>query len=240
METLHYKLQQFDPGIVWLNEKNTVIALNAVAQDILGNLKNNPLGENIINFHPQKSRNKIKMLLEESQCPFSSPPPISMMINAIERLLMIKVSKMFSADSSVGTCMVFYDLTDVSSGAQRSENQDQPKLAIKKLPVYKNNKIILVDLDSVIYIKAEGHYCSLHTEDNEYLCNLSISDLSQSLYQDEFKRVHRSFMVNLKEVEEIERKEKELLLKVNCLNQSIPVSRNYQSMVKDYFNLSRM
>lgn len=239
METLHYKLQQFDPGIVWLNEKNTVIALNSVAQEILGNLKNNPLGENIINFHPPKSRNKIEMLLEKSQCPFSSPPPISMMINAIERLLMIKVSKMFSADSSVGTCMVFYDLTDVSSGRDKTE-QPQAKLAIKKLPVYKNNKIIVVDLDNVIYIKAEGHYCSLHTEDNEYLCNLSISDLSQSLFQDEFKRVHRSFMVNLKEVEEIERKEKELLLKVNSLEQSIPVSRNYQSMVKDYFNLSRM
>jgi hypothetical protein len=239
LETLHYKLQQFDPGIVWLDSNNIVTAVNGVAQDILGNLKNNPLGENIVQFHPEKSRSKIEMLLHKSQCPMSSPPPITMMINAIERLLMIKVSKMFGSNGEMGTCMVFYDFTGISSGGS-VDLEENKKLAIKKLPVYKNNKIILVDLEKVIYIKAEGHYCSLFTEDNEYLCNLSISDLSTSLFLDDFKRVHRSYIVNLKEVGEIEKKEKDLSLKVNHHEQAIPVSRNYQSMVKEYFNLGRV
>jgi len=239
LETLHYKLQQFDPGIVWLDNNNIVVALNGVAQKVLGDLDKNPLGEHIVKFHPEKSRDKIEMLLHKSQCPISSPPPISMMINTIERLLMIKVSKMHGIDGGVGTCMVFYDFTGISSN-QNSDAEPQKKLEIKKLPVYKNNKIILVDLEKVIYIKAEGHYCSLYTEDNEYLCNLSISDLSNSLFLDDFKRVHRSFIVNLKEVGEIEKKEKDLSLKVNHREDAIPVSRNYQAMVKEYFNLGRM
>lgn len=239
METLQYKLQQFDPGVVWLDRNNIVTGLNSVAMDVLGQLKEHPIGINIIKFHPEKSQEKVEMLLRESQCPMDSPPPVSMMINAIDRLLMIKVSKMYGADGILGTCMIFYDLTDVASGVESDPPLSGESLSLKKLPVYKNNRIILVDLEKVIYIKAEGHYCSLHTVDNEYLCNLSLSDLETTLFMDSFKRVHRSFIVNLKEVYEIEKKDKDFLLKVVAKESAtIPVGRNNHSLVKQYFNLN--
>lgn len=237
METLHYKLQQFEPGVIWLDKKNVVTALNAVAMDTLGDLKGIPLGKEIIKFHPEKSQNKVEMLLKESQCPMDTPPPVSMMINAIDRLLMIKVSKMYDHDASVGTCMVFYDLTDVATDITENTKSPNESLLIKKVPVYKNNRILLIDLEEVIYIKAEGHYCSLHTVDNEYLCNFSLSDLEGSLFIDSFKRVHRSFIVDLEKVFEILRKDKGLFLKVKQ-ETSIPVGGNYHAAIKQAFNLS--
>lgn len=238
METLQYKLQQFNPGIVWLDSHNTVVALNSVAIDVLGSLKESALGENILNFHPEKSHEKIKLLLKESQCPMDSPPPVSMMINAIDRLLMIKVSKMFGENETLGTCMIFYDLTDVASGVDEQTNVKKP-LTIRKIPVYKNNRILLIDLESIIYLKAEGHYCSLFTVDNEYMCNLSMSDLENTLSINSFIRVHRSFIVNLDEVYEIERKNKDILLKVQTSKPiAIPVGRSQQVHVKQHLNLS--
>ena len=38
-----------------------------------------------------------------------------MMINIPDKVLMIKASKMVGADGIIGTCMVFYDLTDVTT-----------------------------------------------------------------------------------------------------------------------------
>ena len=239
METLLYKLQQFDPGVVWLDKNNTVTALNSVALHVLGGLKDSPLGQDIIKFHPEKSREKIQMLLKESQCPMDSPPPISMMINAIERLLMIKVSKMHGQEGAIGTCMIFYDLTDVASGTIADNRESPGSLSIKKIPVYKNNRILLVDLKDVICIKAEGHYCALHTIDNEYLCNLSLSDLTKTLSIKSFYRVHRSYIINLEEVNEIERNDKNLLLKAGENSALvIPVSKNNQPFIKQYFNIS--
>tara|TARA_R110002111_G_scaffold167357_1_gene233299 strand:+ start:98 stop:817 length:720 start_codon:yes stop_codon:yes gene_type:complete len=239
METLQYKLQQFDPGIVWLDHNNKVTALNSVAMNVLGSLKELALGENILNFHPEKSHEKIKMLLKESQCPMDSPPPVSMMINTIDRLLMIKVSKMYSENATLGTCMIFYDLTNVASGVIDGQQNINKPLTIRKIPVYKNNRILLIDLESIIYLKAEGHYCSLYTVDNEYMCNLSMSDLESTLSIDSFVRVHRSFIVNLDEVYEIERKNKDILLKVHTNKPvAIPVGRNQQMQVKQHLNLS--
>ncbi|MBO1256160.1 LytTR family transcriptional regulator [Alteromonas sp. 5E99-2] len=238
METLQYKLQQFDPGIVWLDYNNQISALNSVAMDVLGNLRELALGENILNFHPEKSHEKIKLLLKESRCPMDSPAPVSMMVNAIDRLLMIKVSKMYGEKEVVGTCMIFYDLTDIASGVNSDSLSGNKPLKIRKIPVYKNNRILLIDLKSIVFIKAEGHYCSLYTIDNEYMCNLSMSDLEGTLDIDSFTRVHRSFIVNLDEVNEIERKNKDILLKVKTNKElTIPVGRNQQALVKQYLNL---
>lgn len=239
METLQYKLQQFDPGIVWLDKKNIVTAINPVAMEVLGSLKSTSLGKEIIQFHPLKSREKIKMLLKESECPMDSPPPVTMMINAIDRLLMIKVSKMFGLDGVLGTCMVFYDLTNVAAGIAHDEKFQGSPLSLKKLPVYKNKRIILIDLDKIVYIKAEGHYSSLHTIDSDYLCNLSLADLEGTLGFDSFQRIHRSYIVNLDKVIEIEKQEKKLFLKMDITQKNIiPVSRNYQDYIKSFFNLS--
>ncbi|MGS2723085.1 LytR/AlgR family response regulator transcription factor [Porticoccus sp. GXU_MW_L64] len=242
METLQYKLQQFDPGIVWLDQNNTVTAMNSVAIDVLGGLKENPLGQNIITFHPPKSQDKVQMLLKESRCPMDSPPPVSMMINAIDRLLMIKVSKMYSDSESLGTCMIFYDLTNVASGTGAEPEpvpEDHKRLQIKKIPVYKNNRILLIDLNDVHYIKAEGHYCSLHTEEGEYLCNLSLADLGNTLFIESFKRVHRSYIVDLEKVTEIARKEKDFVLYLNGTKEvQIPVGRSHRDEVKNHFNLT--
>lgn len=213
--------------------------MNSVAMEVLGSLQDSPLGEEIIQFHPKKSRAKIRMLLDGSECPLDSPPPISMMINAIDRLLMIKVSKMLGEGGAMGTCMVFYDLTDLATDGNSSASVTGNRFAISKIPVYKNKRIILVDLKDVICIKAEGHYCSLYTEDNEYLCNLSLSDLESALSIASFARVHRSYIANLDKICEIERNDKKMVLKAGGDNEvSIPVSLNYQSVIKKYFSLS--
>ena len=197
METLEHQLQRFDPGIVWLDADNHIMGMNIVATRVLGVDAEAIIGQEILQFHPEKSRSKVKWLLDATACPAESPPPMTMMINIPDRVLLIKVSKVLAQDKSVGTCMVFFDLTEMTTTPRKSQvDSDKPRLLFK-LPVHKQKKVMLVDLKEVVHFKAEGHYTTVYTKTEEYLCNLSLSELEARLPSEKFVRVHRSHMINI-------------------------------------------
>lgn len=158
-------MEKFDPGVVWLDQDNHIYALNNVAIDVLGANAEEIIGKEILQFHPEKSRAKVQWLLESASCPVDSSPPMTMMINIPDRVLLIKVSKMLGKQTNegVGTCMVFYDLTDLTTTPHKNEREtDRPRLLFK-LPVYQQNRVMLVSLDEVVHFKADGHYTNVYT-----------------------------------------------------------------------------
>lgn len=238
METFQHQLQKFDPGIVWLDVNNRVIALNYVATQILGANAEDVIGQEILQFHPEKSRSKVKWLLESSICPADSPPPMTMMINIPDRVLLMKVSKMFGGDEGVGTCMTFYDLTKITTTPYKGSNSgEQPRLLLR-LPIYKDNKVILIDLNGVVHLKAEGHYTAVYTKKEQYLCNLSISALEGRLDKERFVRVHRSHMINVNFAKSFEKIDDQCTIIMDTpKNIAIPVGRTKVKMLKALLGL---
>lgn len=233
METIQHQLQKFDPGIVWLDSNNRVVAVNGVTMKVLGVNAGEVIGKNILQFHPEASRPKVQWLLESSACPVESPPPMAMMINIPDRVLLIKVSKMFGGGEGVGTCMVFFDLTDVTTTPrQGSDEQDKPRL-LYKIPVYKLNKVMLIDIDTVVHLKAEAHYTTVYTEREHYLCNLSLSDLEDRLTKEKFIRVHRSHVINITFASAFEKVNDKYVITMETPDEvAIPVSRSNVVMLK--------
>lgn len=236
LETLEHQLQRFDPGIVWLDANNHIMGMNTVATRILGVDAEAIIGQEILQFHPEKSRNKVKWLLEATACPADSPPPMTMMINIPDRVLLIKVSKVFAHDKGVGTCMVFFDLTEMTTTPHKSQvDSDKPRLLFK-LPVHKQKKVMLVDLEEVIHFKAEGHYTTVYTNTEEYLCNLSLSELEARLSPDKFVRVHRSHMINLHSAKSFAKEDDQCNI-IMMNNVMIPISRSKVKMLKTILGL---
>lgn len=240
-----YQLQKFDPGMVWLDENNVITAMNAVAMETLGDHRGKLVGQEVLQLHPEKSREKVNFLLTESNCPVSSPPPMTMMINIPERMLLIKVAKMVGAKGPLGACMVFYDITDmtsVPSDEQKVESiEEEPVFSrqLLKLPVYKNKQILLVDLQTVGCIQANGHYSTLHTSQEDYLCNLSLVDLDGRLDPENFIRVHRSYIVNLAFAKALNKQDDQWQLIMGCEQDvTVPISRNNVAKVKERLGLS--
>jgi hypothetical protein len=231
LETLEHQLQRFDPGIVWLDANNQIMGLNSVAYTVLGADAEAIIGQEILQFHPEKSRSKVKWLLEAAACPTESPPPMTMMINIPDRVLLIKVSKVFDHDKNVGTCMVFFDLTEMTTTPRKSQvDSDKPRLLFK-LPVHKQKKVMLVDLEEVVHFKAEGHYTTVYTKAEEYLCNLSLSELEARLSQDKFVRVHRSHMINIHFAKSFVKEDDQCNI-VMMNDVVIPISRSKVKMLK--------
>jgi DNA-binding LytR/AlgR family response regulator len=85
------------------------------------------------------------------------------------------------------------------------EERAQPvQSPLVRLPAQARGRIVLLDLDEIYHISSEDRLVFAHTADAKYLLNFSIKDLEQRLPADRFFRNHRSCIVNLRHVREIE------------------------------------
>lgn len=239
MESFQHKLQKFDPGIVWLDKDNKVLAANDLAITILAVDGEDVIGLPVLQLHPEKSREKVKWLIDCAQCPVSSPPPMTMMINTPDRVLLIKVNKMSGSSGFFGTCMVFFDLTDVATRSKVYAGNGKKELRLLyKLPIYSNKQVTLLDLESVVYLKADGHYTNVAKEDNNYLCNLSLADLEGRLDSERFIRIHRSYIVNIRFAKAFKKVNEQFMILLDDNGETeVPVSRGNVQMLKELLGL---
>lgn len=64
-------------------------------------------------------------------------------------------------------------------------------------------KMVRVDIKDILYIEAERNYCRIYSKVKEYLLVMTLKDLDEKLPQKHFIRVHRSFIVNLSQIDEV-------------------------------------
>jgi len=240
-QTIQHKLQQFDPGIVWLDDRNIIVGMNSVAAEVLGDRSGQLIGEEVLSIHPERSREKVRFLLEQANCPVDSPPPVAMMINIPERVLLIKVSKMSGREGPIGACMVFYDVTELAAEPPVPEAAETGTgFSLFKLPVYKHKQVLLVDVEELACIKADGHYSTLYAARETYLCNLSVSDLEAKIRLDHFVRVHRSYIVNMRFAKSFEKLDEHrcfLVMDHGDEGLRVPISRPNVAKIKAMLGL---
>jgi two-component system LytT family response regulator len=74
-----------------------------------------------------------------------------------------------------------------------------PRIAFKA-----KGKILFLDLAEIVAVQAEGNYVSLRHRPHSYLVHESLSSMAEKLKPYGFIRIHRSVIVNLSAVEEIQ------------------------------------
>ena len=74
-----------------------------------------------------------------------------------------------------------------------------PRIAFKA-----KGSILLLDLADIVAVQAEGNYVSLQHRPNPYLVHESLSSMAEKLKPCGFIRIHRSVIVNISAVEEIQ------------------------------------
>lgn len=107
------------------------------------------------------------------------------------------------------------------------EKADYPSRVL----VQHNKKLITVPVASIQWVEAYGDYSKLHVDKQAYLSNFGITDLEQKLDPQQFLRVHRSSIINLDTVKELNKYGKSY--DVTLLNgEVIRVSRGYMEALK--------
>jgi DNA-binding LytR/AlgR family response regulator len=225
-----YLLERFDVGIVHLDAERRVLGMNDFARRVLPVDEKQPFDRLVLSFHPERSQPKVEFLLDQAaQCPVSNPPPMAMIINIPERVLLIKVTRMDDgAGQPAGYVLVFYDITELVSSDERSSAR-----RLQKIPTLVQQRILLVDTDDVLCIHADGHYTRVCTAQGSQFCNLTIGDLEARLDPERFMRVHRGHIVNLRAVTQLRRDEGRLLIELRAGEPAVPVSRSSTAELLD-------
>lgn len=227
-----YLLERFDVGVVHIDRELRVTGMNEFARRSLPVDEKMPFGEVVTSFHPEAAQAKVRFLLGQAECPVNNAPPMAMMINIPDRMLLIKVSKMGDAQgATTGYTLVFYDITEVvthqaETSPVRATGDTPERRQLRKIPTVRKNRVVLVDVPAVSFIRSEGHYTWVHTAQGSHFCNLNIGDIEGRLDPQLFLRVHRSYIVNLSQVDEIVRDEGRMTLRMLGTEPAdIPVSR---------------
>lgn len=101
-----------------------------------------------------------------------------------------------------------------------------------KMAVSVDEKIILVPYMDILYIESFEGKCMIKTLKQEYKVHEALVEVEKKLNQDQFLRVHRSYIVNLEHIAEIEpwfNATHNLIMKDRS---KVPVSRTYIKELK--------
>ncbi|WP_420400594.1 LytR/AlgR family response regulator transcription factor [Flagellimonas sp.] len=94
-----------------------------------------------------------------------------------------------------------------------------------------NKKLITIKCEEILWIEAYGDYSRIHTVGQVYLSNFGISDLEKKLNPQLFLRVHRSSMINLDKVQELNKYGKSYDVTLEN-GDVVRVSRGYMDAIK--------
>lgn len=87
----------------------------------------------------------------------------------------------------------------IATGEDSDEPQQPERLLVKKL-----GKEFIVKVDDIEWIEAAGNYMNLHIEGRVYPIRDTMAKLEKRLNPKQFVRIHRSFMVNIDQIDEVQ------------------------------------
>ena len=102
------------------------------------------------------------------------------------------------------------------------------KKHVERLIVRSGGKVVFLRADEIDWIEAAGNYVRLHAAKDEYLYRETMTKLESHLDPDRFARIHRSTIVNVERIKELQpwfRGDYQIVLKDN---QKLTLSRSYR------------
>lgn len=123
---------------------------------------------------------------------------------------------------------------------EKLESLSTPKLEGSKQEEKKKSDFIYVNVDrrlvkvsipSIYLIEAKGDYINIKTQEKNYIVHSTLKKIEDKLPTDSFFKVHRSFIINISEIIDIE--DNTVLIKKDV----IPVSRSNKSELMKKLNL---
>lgn len=121
--------------------------------------------------------------------------------------------------------------SSIKSLAEKKKITDEISTIYDSFFVKDKNRLVQVFVNDIIYIEAINDYVQLLTDSKKYIFLASLKSLEKKLPKINFKRVHRSYIVNKYKIIEVD----EYVISVKDKN--IPISRNNKSEFMNWINV---
>lgn len=107
------------------------------------------------------------------------------------------------------------------------ESTDHVSAMEDRLFIRHKDQMVKVLLTEILYAEADRNYCKIHTDKQTYLLSVPLRTIESQLPTNNFFRVHRSFVVNLKKIDAISEYQEYLTIQAH----QVPVSRRLKEEV---------
>lgn len=109
-----------------------------------------------------------------------------------------------------------------------NEPNDSIRYSYDGVFVKANKKYKKLKFSDINYIKAEGNYCSIFTDDGRVTIRNSLKRFFDRMPISKFIRIHRSYIINIDAIKSVEFANNKIFLN----NAELPIGRNYKNKIK--------
>lgn len=104
---------------------------------------------------------------------------------------------------------------------------------LERVVIKQNQKILIIPTNEIKYIEAQDDYVMLHTESGNYLKEKTMKFFEGSLNPKDFIRIHRSYIVKITEIKQIELFEKDTYKIILKNGEKLPISKTGHQRLKE-------
>lgn len=140
--------------------------------------------------------------------------------------------KKASEHSPYGYLVKPYGMKDINASIEiaiqnhrafKESKGDEGVFNSESLFVKANSRIVRINIDDILFVEAKGDYALFKTKEKGFIVHTTFKNVEGKLDPNKFVRVHRSYIVNINKVVDIE--ENNLLIN----DQIIPISRGQRA-----------
>lgn len=107
---------------------------------------------------------------------------------------------------------------------------------LDRISVKSGQKIAVINLDDVLFIKADGDYVSIVSKSGRWLKEQTMKYFEEHLPQNKFVRIHRSYIVNIEYITRIERYGQQQLVELKD-GEKIKISSTGYKQLREKLNI---
>lgn len=115
----------------------------------------------------------------------------------VQRAIELTISRM--AENQTGKIQA----SEPTISKPNDEDVNATFIMSDRIFVKHKEKMVKVFIEDILYIEADRNYSKITTKNKEYLLGTTLKTMEDKLPRPQFTRVHRSFMVNLKQIDEV-------------------------------------
>jgi two-component system LytT family response regulator len=108
----------------------------------------------------------------------------------------------------------------------------QPVATLERLLVRDRGQVHIIPVDKIEYIEAQDDYINIHSGDKAILKTQRLSEVETQLDNSKFVRIHRSYIISLDALKNIERANKDGYVAVLQNGTQLPISRSGYERIK--------
>ncbi len=88
-------------------------------------------------------------------------------------------------------------------GTEKNKEEEIPCILSDRIFVRHKEKMVKIMIPDILYIEADRNYSRIFTASREYLLTITLKLIEQKLPEDLFLRIHRSYLINISQIEEV-------------------------------------